>query len=262
MDTKESGIIYYWSDGVLVHGEWPSCAMQLEWCAPFHLTIADPPYGDIVAEDWDQTNGNTVAFVDNHIKQTKAIYAAPGCTLYWFGGYGKPNVRPWYEWVLRIESETNWRMAMHLTWSKKRAYGVQHNYLSTREEIAYCVLGDIKKPRVFNVPLLNEKRGYDGYNLDYPAKSEFKRRTAVWTDITEIFRGKVHPTQKPDELYKVIVNTSSNPGDTVFDPFAGSGVTGVVCRELGRKFVLVEREQQHVSTILNRLGTPSATASY
>jgi hypothetical protein len=58
------------------------------------------------------------------------------------------------------------------------------------------VKGNAKKPRVFNVPLLDKKRGYTGYNKKYPAKSEFFMRSNVWTDVTEIVQEKLHPTQK------------------------------------------------------------------
>ena len=49
-------------------------------------------------------------------------------------------------------------MSNIITWSKKRAYGVQHNYLQTREDLLYLVKGDIKKPTTFNVPYLDEKQ--------------------------------------------------------------------------------------------------------
>ena len=112
---------------------------------------------------------------------------------------------------------------------------------------------DIKKPRVFNVPYLNELRGYEGYNKKYPAKSPYKRRTSVWTDLTEIMKGKVHPTEKPQELLKVIIETSSNLGEVVFDPFAGSGSTGLAARSLNRSFVLIEKDKTYFDLIVARL---------
>jgi len=108
--------------------------------------------------------------------------------MYVWGGYGKPGFRPFFEYAHRVESETDMKIANLITWQKRRAYGVQHNYLSTREEFLYMVKGDIKRPAVFNVPYLDTKRGYTGYNAKYPAKSEFYRRNNVWTDITEILR--------------------------------------------------------------------------
>jgi site-specific DNA-methyltransferase (adenine-specific) len=45
-----------------------------------------------------------------------------------------------------------------------------------------------------------------------------------------------HPTQKPEELLRKIVLASSNPGDTVIDPFLGSGTTAVVAEQLKRNW--------------------------
>lgn len=101
------------------------------------------------------------------------------------------------------------------------------------------VMGD--KPATFHIPLLEEKRGYAGYNVKYPAKSEFLRRTNVWDDVTELFRGKIHPTEKPSRLAEIMIETSSNPGDLVLDPFAGSGSTGVAAKKLGREYLLIEK---------------------
>lgn len=98
-----------------------------------------------------------------------------------------------------------------------------------------------EKPKTFNIPLLDEKRGYAGYNADYPAKSEFLRRTNVWTDVTELFKGKIHPAEKPSRLAEIMIETSSNPDDLVVDFFAGSGSTGVAAQKLNRRCILIEQ---------------------
>lgn len=65
--------------------------------------------------------------------------------------------------------------------------------------------------------------------------------------------GRLHPTQKPVPILKKWNKISSNPGDIVLDPFAGSGSTGVAALELGRDFALVEKERQYVDIIRERL---------
>jgi site-specific DNA-methyltransferase (adenine-specific) len=45
-----------------------------------------------------------------------------------------------------------------------------------------------------------------------------------------------HPTQKPEELVRKFVLASSNPGDTIIDPFLGSGTTAVVAEQLRRRW--------------------------
>jgi site-specific DNA-methyltransferase (adenine-specific) len=46
-----------------------------------------------------------------------------------------------------------------------------------------------------------------------------------------------HPAEKPLDLMEWIIDNSTKPGDTVFDPFMGSGTTGVACVNLGRNFI-------------------------
>ena len=66
---------------------------------------------------------------------------------------------------------------------------------------------------------------------------------SVWsiplTPASEKVHGK-HPTQKPMELLRRIIQASSNEGEIVLDPFNGSGTTGVVAMELDRLYVGVD----------------------
>lgn len=57
---------------------------------------------------------------------------------------------------------------------------------------------------------------------------------------------KVHPTQKPEALLHRVVMASSNPGDTILDPFFGTGTTGAVAKRLGRKWIGIEREDDYI----------------
>lgn len=64
-----------------------------------------------------------------------------------------------------------------------------------------------------------------------------------------------YPTQKPRALLARIIQACSDPGDTVLDPFAGSGTTGAVARELGRHAVLVDSSPIAVEVMRARLDT-------
>lgn len=63
-----------------------------------------------------------------------------------------------------------------------------------------------------------------------------------------------HPSQKPIKTIEPLVLMSTKPGDTVLDPFAGSGTTGVVCRALGRHAVLCDGSAEYTQTMEKRLG--------
>jgi site-specific DNA-methyltransferase (adenine-specific) len=254
------GNIYPVSGGYIVHGDVTRKStrdtvrsfMERGKCA---MVMADPPYGNIVDTAWDRVNDNDHVF-SQWMTSWVDMYAdtlLDGGAFYLWGGIGRHMFRPFFRFLANIETP-DFQLANLITWSKKRAYGVPHNYLFTREELAYFVRGDARKPRVFNIPLLEEKRGYSGYNAKYPAKSEFLRRTNVWTDVTELLRNKVHPTQKADRVVEVPIEVSTNPGDWVVDLFSGSGTTGIACRKLGRNFVLVESDAGYVKLCRERLG--------
>ncbi|WP_280138314.1 site-specific DNA-methyltransferase [Rhizobium sp. Root1220] len=63
-----------------------------------------------------------------------------------------------------------------------------------------------------------------------------------------------HPCQFPEDLVERLVIGMSKPGQTVLDPFAGSGTVGAVCNRLERRSVLIERAPEYVYIIRNRLG--------
>lgn len=62
-----------------------------------------------------------------------------------------------------------------------------------------------------------------------------------------------HPTQKPLDAMKWIIERLSNPHDTVLDCFMGSGSTGVAALELGRNFVGIELDEHYFNTATKRI---------
>lgn len=62
-----------------------------------------------------------------------------------------------------------------------------------------------------------------------------------------------HPTIKPKELVEKFVINHSRQGDLVFDPFAGTGTTGVVCGYTKRKFVGIEKDKKWFGVAKNRI---------
>lgn len=62
-----------------------------------------------------------------------------------------------------------------------------------------------------------------------------------------------HPTIKPVNILKNLILNSSNEGDTILDPYAGTGSTGVACKELKRNFIGCEISEKHYKTMVSRL---------
>jgi site-specific DNA-methyltransferase (adenine-specific) len=89
-----------------------------------------------------------------------------------------------------------------------------------------------------------------------------KRPTDVWfhTIVPTNGREKTgYPTQKPEGVLRRLIAASSRPGGWCLDPFAGSGTLGAVCRELGRRFVLIDENPVAVEVMRRRLSGCSAT---
>lgn len=66
-------------------------------------------------------------------------------------------------------------------------------------------------------------------------------------------RKNFHPTVKPLQLMSYLVTLGSRPGDTVLDPFLGSGTTGLACEELNRKWIGIELNEEYVKIANARL---------
>ena len=101
----------------------------------------------------------------------------------------------------------------------------------------------------------------DGEPKDWRAETGGNYRDThpsnIWTDISVPFwsmpENTDHPTQKPEKLLAKILLASTNKGDLILDPFAGSGTTAVTAKKLGRDFVAVESDQQYCLLAQKRL---------
>lgn len=63
---------------------------------------------------------------------------------------------------------------------------------------------------------------------------------------------KIHPTQKPEELMRRVILTSTKEGDIILDPMAGVGTTGYVAKKLRRNFIMIEINQKYVEATIKR----------
>ena len=79
----------------------------------------------------------------------------------------------------------------------------------------------------------------------------------LWDDIPGLTFNSLEntgwPTQKPLELLDRVIETSSNPGDLVFDPFCGSGTTAMSAKRLGRRWLTCDRESDAVEIARDRV---------
>jgi site-specific DNA-methyltransferase (adenine-specific) len=131
-----------------------------------------------------------------------------------------------------------------ITWSKPNAApNIGCRCFAASQETLLWVKKNKKATHVFNYKIMKALNGD-------------KQMRSVWNIPTTPKREKVfgyHPTQKPKEvLYRCIIS-STNENDTVLDPFCGSGTTGVVAVENGRKFIGIDTDKKYLEIAKNRI---------
>ena len=166
------------------------------------------------------------------------------------------------EKVLTCLRETGWTLQNLIIWKKKSsAVPCTGRYGKQYQVIAYATKGE--RARVFNRLRISPP---------LPANYKYEREngmfvTDVWDDIRELTSGyfagdeairiksgeRLHKQQAPIALLLRIILSSTNIGDVVFDPFAGTGTTLVVAHQLGRNSLGIELDPKNVACIKERL---------
>ncbi len=166
------------------------------------------------------------------------------------------------EFVLQCLRDAGWTFQNLIIWKKKTsAVPGMKRFGKHYQVIAFATKG--KTPRVFH-----------RLRIDPPLPAGYKYArengmfvTDVWDDIRELTSGyfagdealrdtegnRLHKQQTPIQLLLRIILSSTNPGDVVLDPFAGSGTTLVVAAQLNRKSIGIELDAHNVALIQNRL---------
>lgn len=70
---------------------------------------------------------------------------------------------------------------------------------------------------------------------------------------------KIHPTQKNVNLFEELITDNTNENEIVFDPFMGSGTTGVACLNTNRKFVGIELDENYFNLAKERIENHEVT---
>ena len=102
------------------------------------------------------------------------------------------------------------------------------------------------------------KKGFDG-TMERKSQSneyfgELSGFPKMIIEFNNVIKNKTsHPTQKPVALFEYLIKTYTNEGDLVLDNCAGSGTTGVACKNLNRNFILIEKEPEYIDIINKRL---------
>jgi site-specific DNA-methyltransferase (adenine-specific) len=156
------------------------------------------------------------------------------------------------------------RLRNRITWEREKGRGAKANWKNASEDVWFFTVGD---DYTFNVEAVKQRRKViapyrdNGEPKDWSDTPHGKYRDThpsnLWTDLTVPFwsmpENTDHPTQKPEKLLAKIILASTNPGDLVLDPFAGSGTTAVAAKKLGRRFTAIEADERYCLLTLKRL---------
>ncbi|MER0467825.1 site-specific DNA-methyltransferase [Bacillus cabrialesii subsp. cabrialesii] len=91
-------------------------------------------------------------------------------------------------------------------------------------------------------------------NIDIEKEEFIEWTNGLWTIAPESKKKTNHPAPYPEELCKRLIKMFSYVGDTVFDPFSGSGTTCVTAKKLNRNYLGFELNIEYVDLANERLG--------
>lgn len=151
-----------------------------------------------------------------------------------------------------------------ITWQREKGRGAARNWKNSMEDIWFATVG---KEYTFNLDAVKLRRRViapyreNGKPKDWEETAEGKFRSTCpgnfWDDVTVPYwsmpENTAHPTQKPEKLLAKLILASSNEGDTVFDPFLGSGSSSVTAKKLGRHYCGIEQNPQYCAWCEKRL---------
>lgn len=229
------------------------------------LIFADPPY-NINKAEWD-TFSSQKAYVEwsmEWIKEAHRVLKKNG-SLYICGF---SEILADLKWA----SSSLFQGCKWLVWFYRNKGNLGNDWGRSHESILH-----LRKSKDFIFNIDEIRIPYNEHTLKYPNRkqaesshfSNGKSNNYEWTpnplgakpkDVLEIptisngsWEKTIHLTQKPVELLKKIILSSSNQDSLILDPFGGSGTTFAVAEAYGRKWIGTELEDQYCDVIAKRV---------
>lgn len=236
----------------------------LEWLCQtqetVYLTFLDPPFNqgrDYRFFDDSQDPEEYWTWMTNILKRLRGV-TSDGGSIYFM--QREKNT----EFVLAALRNSGWTFQNLIIWKKMTSAVPSTNRFGKHYQIIAAATNG-KRPRIFN-----------RLRIDPPLQPHWKQArengvylTDIWNDIRELTSGyfagdepvrtnsgeRFHKQQSPIALIARIILSSSIPGDTVCDPFAGTGTTLIAANQLQRNSIGIEMDPINVSCIEERFET-------
>jgi len=223
------------------------------------MIFADPPYNLQLGGDLFRPEGGRVDAVDNDWDQFASFAAYDAFTRAWLAEARrvlKDDGSLWvigsYHNIFRVGTalqDLGYWVLNDIVWRKANP---MPNFRGTRftnahETLIWCAK-DADARYHFNY------RAMKALNDDLQMRSDWLLPICSGAERLKNVDGhKAHPTQKPESLLYRVLLACTKPGDTVLDPFFGTGTTGAVARRLGRQWIGIERETAYATVAAERI---------
>ena len=162
-----------------------------------------------------------------------------------------------YEWIWRKNTGTGFATAKYqplryhesiLVFSKGKA---KYNPIPT-ERFSEASKKMCKKPVRGGGKKTSSHISMEIVKVQYDSETKNPESVLEFKSVPNAGGYKLHPTQKPTELFEYLIKTYTNENDLVLDNCAGSGTTAEACYNTCRNYIQIEKEQDYFSIILGR----------
>ena len=222
------------------------------------LIFADPPYNLQLEKSLKRPDHSNVNGVRENWDKFKNFEEYDNFTKKWVGEARRILKEDGAIWVIgtyhnifrigKILQDLNFWILNDIVWIKTNP---MPNFRGTRFSNAHETL-------IWSSKNKNSKYRFN-YNLMKSLNDNLQMRSDWLFPICNgserlKYKGKkIHPTQKPEALISRIILSVTNPGDTILDPFFGTGTTGAVSKKYNRKFIGIESEEKYIKFAKERI---------
>ena len=227
--------------------------------ASVDMVFADPPYNLQLERELHRPNNSKVDAVDDDWDQFESFAAYDQFSRNWLAAARrvlKPDGTLWvigsYHNIFRVGTalqDLGYWMLNDVIWRKNNPMPNfrGRRFTNAHETMIWCARSKDSKYR-FNYESMK------ALNDDLQMRSDWLMPICSGVERLKIDGKKAHPTQKPEGLLYRTIIASTNVGDTVLDPFFGSGTTGAVAKKLGRHYVGIEQDEAYAAIAKKRIG--------